>query len=213
MPLGIKTVVTNRVGFFFFPKSDIQVLAEESTNSRRLLLTTLCHLEAKVSLCPSGSQKLPGEETARCAADATSSQVCRHRLCGTPAPPPPLCLVASAAPRRPRPGLRPLAGVIPEISAASRTLKLNGAHKAETMFSERVGDRGATRPEEGVCSSIMPSSRWATGHRHLYCTCICSKVQRVWPGARRGRPLRAGAQIQQKSPPPRKETKKEGEEG
>lgn len=49
MPLGIKTVVTNRVGFFFL-KSDIQVLAGESTNSRRLLLTTYAILKSK---CPS----------------------------------------------------------------------------------------------------------------------------------------------------------------
>lgn len=43
------------VFFFFFLKSDNQVLAEESSNPCRLLLTTWCHLEAKVSLCPSGS--------------------------------------------------------------------------------------------------------------------------------------------------------------
>lgn len=36
-------------------------------------------------------------------------------------------------------GLCPLADVIPEISAASQTLKLNGAHKARNMFSEGVG--------------------------------------------------------------------------
>lgn len=115
MPLGIKTVVTNRVGFFFFLKSDIQVLAGESTNSQRLLLTTLCHLEVKVSLCPSGSQKLPGEETARCAANATPSQVCRHRMTLWDARPRPhFASVASAAPGRPRLGLCPLADVIPE---------------------------------------------------------------------------------------------------
>lgn len=56
MPFRIKTVVTNRAFFFFFfLKSDNQVLAEESSNPCRLLLTTWCHLEAKVSLCPSGS--------------------------------------------------------------------------------------------------------------------------------------------------------------
>ena len=118
-------------------------------------------------------------------------------------PPPTSASRASAAPRRPHPGLCPLAGAIPEISAASRTLKLNGAHKANNMFSVRGGrGRGATRPEEGVCSSVVPSSRWAVGRRHLYCTCICSKARRVWPGAGKGRPLRAGAQIQQKFPPP-----------
>lgn len=86
------------------------------------------------------------------------------------------------------------------------TVKLNGAHKARKMFSEKGtagwgwGSHASRR--QGSRSSITPSSRWVRGHRHLYCTCTCSKVQTEWPGARRATPPRAGAQSQQKCPQP-----------
>lgn len=96
------------------------------------------------------------------------------------------------------------------------TLKLNGAHKARRMFSERGRGRGESPASrrQGSRSRVVPSSRWVTGRRRLCCTCTCSKVQRGWPGAGRARPPRAGAQIQQKCPrPTRRRHKSRGSGG
>ena len=74
------------------------------------------------------------------------------------------------------------------------------------MFSERGtagwGGGNLASRRWGSCSSITPFSRWAEGRRHLYCTCTCSKEQREWPGAGKGRPPGAGAQIRQRCPRP-----------
>jgi hypothetical protein len=146
-----------------------------------------------------------GEETAwRCYLQ--HHWVCRHWFCGTR--PTHICL-AFPMPRWPYLGPQQTCWCPWNHGIHPDTVKLNGAHKARNMFSERGWwGWGATHPKAGVCSSTVLFSRWAMGRRHLCCTCICSKVQREWPEAGKARPPRAGAQIQQKFPRPGRRTPK-----
>ena len=206
MPLGIKRVVFHgaiksipeSAASFSPSKTSLGDMAppggqgrDDNTRGEGLLCTCqtllVCHHREKAArVLPAAP---PGS--------SLRSQVPPGRALHPPAPPP--------LPRRRHRGLGERSDIGPwNHGVQSDTVKLNGAHKARTMFSGGgAGGKGlhASR-RQGSRASIAPSSRWVGGRRHLCCTCTCSKARTGWPGAGTARPPGAGAQIQQRCPRP-----------